>query len=302
MSNEGQQSSFPTASRAYPYETITFLSDLGTTSEHVGVVKAAIREMAPSVVVIDLTHDIAPFDVRGASLALARAVVYLNNGVIIAAVDPGASPSRRLIGIEVAEGRGVFLGPDNGILAPAVAILGGAERAIILDNEELRMLAPGDVFAARDILAPVAAALCNGADLYQVGSPVDPGTLLPGVVPIARDEDGAMACEVLWVDRFGNCQLNVSLEDLESAWGHDVERVRVSFSDVVRNVPVVKGFGDLGTGAVGLVIDSSGLLCLAVERGSATRELPLGEGEQVMLRPATHDEALSTPVDAPRKR
>jgi S-adenosylmethionine hydrolase len=121
-------------------------------------------------------------------------------------------------------------------------------------------------------------------------------------VPIARDEDGAMACEVLWVDRFGNCQLNVSLEDLESAWGHDVERVRVSFSDVVRNVPVVKGFGDLGTGAVGLVIDSSGLLCLAVERGSATRELPLGEGEQVMLRPATHDEALSTPVDAPRKR
>lgn len=288
--------------RAYPYETVTFLSDLGTISEHVGVVKAAIREMAPTVVVIDLTHEIEPFDVRGASLALARAAVYLNNGVIIAAVDPGAGAKRRLIGVEVAEGRGVFLGPDNGVLAPAVAIVGGAERAVILDHQDLRMLAPGDVFAARDILAPVAAALCNGADLYQVGSPVDPGTLLPGVVPIAREEDGGLACEVLWVDRFGNCQLNVGVEDLEALWGSEVNRLRVSFSDVVRNVPIVKGFADLGPGGVGLVVDSAGLLCLAVDRGSASRELSLGEGEQVVLRPGDGDAGVSTPVDAPRMR
>lgn len=288
--------------RAFDYETVTFLSDLGTASEHVGVVKAAIREMAPSVVVIDLTHDIAPFDVRGASLALARSVVYLNNGVIIAAVDPGAGPKRRLIGVEVAQGRGVFLGPDNGLLAPAVAIVGGAERAVVLDQEELQVLAPGDVFAARDILAPVAAALCNGADLYQVGSPVDPGTLLPGVVPIAREENGGLACEVLWVDRFGNCQLNIGVEDLEALWGEGVDRVRVSFSDVVRNVPVVKGFGELGPGGVGLVLDSAGLLCLAVERGSATRELSLGEGEQVMVQPGQSEPGISMPVDAPRLR
>lgn len=283
-------------------DTVTFLSDLGTSSEQVGVVKATIREIAPAAVVVDLTHDIAPFDVRGASLALARAVVYLNEGVIIAAVDPGAGPARRLIGIEAAEGRGIFLGPDNGILAPAVAIVGGAERAVILDRQDLQLISPGEVFAARDILAPVAGALCVGADLFEVGTPVDPGTLLPGVIPIAREEDGGMACEVLWVDRFGNCQINVSVEDLETAWGHAVERARVSFADVVRNVPVVKGFGDLGTGAAGLVIDSAGLLCIAVERGSASRELSLGEGDQVVLRPALHDEGVSTSVDAPRMR
>lgn len=294
--------SFPLAKREFAYETITFLSDLGTSSEQVGVVKATIREMVPSVMVIDLTHEIAPFDVRGASLALARAAVYLNNGVIIAAVDPGAGATRRLIGVEVAQGRGVFLGPDNGILAPAVAIIGGAERAVILDREDLCLLSPGDVFAARDILAPVAAALCNGADLYQVGSPVDPGILLPGVVPIAREEDGGLACEVLWVDRFGNCQLNVGVEDLEALWGTPVQRVRLSFSDVVRNVPVLRGFGDLGPGGVGLVVDSAGLLCVAVDRGSATRELSLGEGEQVILRTAENESEISTPVDAPRVR
>lgn len=304
--------------RVERFDTVTLLTDLGNGSEQAGVVRATIHEIAPDVTVIDLTHDIAPFDVRGGSLALARAAVYLNNGVIIAAVDPGAGPGRRLIGVEVAEGRGIFLGPDNGLLAPAVAITGGAERAVVLDRQDLQLLSPGEVFAARDVLAPVAAALCIGADLFEVGTPVDPGTLLPGVVPIAREENGGLACEVLWVDRFGNCQLNIGPEDLESTWGSGVERLRVTFGDVTRNVPVVRGFSDLGVGGLGLVIDSAGLLCLAVERGSASRDLPLGEGDQVVVHrvpvhpgegpdgdgagTTTMTSKITTSVDAPRKR
>lgn len=291
------------------FDTVTVLSDLGSASEQAGVVRATIHEIAPDATVIDLTHDIAPFDVRGGSLALARAAVYLNNGVIIAAVDPGAGPSRRLIGVEVAEGRGIFLGPDNGLLAPAVAIVGGAERAVILDRQDLHLISPGEVFAARDVLAPVAGALCVGADLFEVGTPVDPSTLLPGVIPIARSENGGLACEVLWVDRFGNCQLNIGPEDLESTFGSDIDRVRVTFGDVTRNVPVVPGFAELGPGGVGLVHDSAGLLCLAVERGSAARELPLGEGDQVLVESSmgvvgstAADPAVSTTVAAPRKR
>lgn len=301
------------------FDTVTLLSDLGNGSEQAGVVRATVHEIAPEATIIDLTHDIAPFDVRGGSLALARAAVYLNNGVIIAAVDPGAGPSRRLVGVEVAEGRGIFLGPDNGLLAPAVAIVGGAERAVILDRQDLQLISPGEVFAARDVLAPVAGALCVGADLYEVGTPVDPSTLIPGVIPIARSENGGLACEVLWVDRFGNCQLNIGPEDLEEAFGPDtdrvpvtrvpVTRVRVTFGDVTRNVPVVPGFAELGPGGVGLVHDSAGLLCLAVERGSAARELPLGEGDQVLVLPSNDvdspigvDPAVTTAVPAPRKR
>lgn len=275
---------------------MTFLSDLGSTSEHVGVVKAILRELAPDVAVIDLVHDLPPFDVRAASLSLARAVAYVNAGVIIVGVDPGAGGDRRLIGVEVGEGAGVFLGPDNGVLAPAVAIAGGAGRAVLLDNEQFHQDAPGSTFAVRDVLAPVAAALCNGADLFEVGTPIDVDTLMPGVIPIHREENGAIVSEVIWVDRFGNCQLNISRDDLEQVWGITVDRVRVTLSgkagggttgnatgNSVRNVAIVGSFAELGQGALGLVVDSAGLLCLAVDRGSASSDLGIGESEQVVL-------------------
>ena len=283
------------------YETVSFISDFGYESEHVGVVKAVLRESAPQVVVIDLTHGISPFDVRGASLSLARAVPYLTEGIVIAAVDPGAGTQRHLVAIEVAGGAGIFIGPDNGLLAPGVALVGGAERAVILDKEEHHLVAPGSTFAARDVFAPIAAMLCNGIDLYEVGTQVDPAALLPGIVPIPRDENGTLECEVIWVDRFGNCQLNVSLEDLETAWNTKVDRVRVSFGENIRNFAISTSFADLGQSATGLVIDSSGLLCLAVDRSSAAKELSLGEGEQVSLQLGGTEPGVSTPISLRNK-
>jgi len=289
-------SSTPVRSTPTAYTTVSFLSDLGLESEHVGVVKAIIRDEAPHVAVIDLTHNITPFDVRAGSLALARAVPYLTEGVVIASVDPGAGGTRRLVGIEVAEGAGVFLGPDNGLLAPAIALVGGAGRAVILDRDEHHLSAPGHTFAARDVLAPIAAALCNGADLFDMGTPVDAGALLPGVVPIPREENGVLSCEVIWVDRFGNCQLNVSLDDLRSVFGPDVARVRTTLGADVRNFEIVVAFDDLGQGAAGLVIDSAGLLCIAVGRASAAVELSIGEGEQVVLAPGDATGPNAVPV------
>ncbi len=278
------------------YDTVSFLSDLGYESEHAGVVKAVLRETAPHVVVIDLTHGIAPFDTRGASLSLARAVPYLTEGIVIAAVDPGASGERRLVAVEVAGGAGIFIGPDNGVLAPGVALAGGAERAVVLDRDDLHLATPGTTFVARDVFAPIAALLANGEDLFDVGTEIDPSLLLPGIVPIPREENGRFECEVLWVDRFGNCQLNVSLDDLETSWAAPVQRVRVSFGDTTRNFVVAQSFAEMGQGAAGLVIDSSGLLCVAVDSGSATEQLGLGEGQQVTLQPGGDEPALSTPV------
>ena len=278
------------------YDTVSFLSDLGYESEHAGVVKAVIRESAPHVVVIDLTHGITPFDTRGASLSLARAVPYLTEGIVIAAVDPGASSERRLVAVEVAGGAGIFIGPDNGVLAPGVALAGGAERAVVLDRDELLLATPGTTFVARDVFAPIAALLANGEDLFDVGTEIDPSLLLPGIVPIPREENGGFECEVLWVDRFGNCQLNVSLDDLETSWAAPVQRVRVLFGDTTRNFVVAQSFAEMGQGAAGLVIDSSGLLCVAVDSGSATEQLGLGEGQQVTLQPGGDEPALSTPV------
>src|SRR6478752_10705328 len=116
------------------YDTVSFLSDWGLADEFVGVVKAVLRDLAPHAVVSDLSHQITPFDVRAGSLALARSISYLPTGVVLAVVDPGVGTSRRAVAVEVAGGEGVLVGPDNGLLGPAVGVLDGAGRAVELTN------------------------------------------------------------------------------------------------------------------------------------------------------------------------
>ena len=183
---------------------IAFASDYGLTDEFVGVCKAVMLGLAPDVRILDVGHEIPAHDVRAGALLLVRSVQYLpDDCIVVAVVDPGVGTSRRLVGVEVAGG--VLLGPDNGLLAPAVAMAGGARAVISLDNPDFHLPAPGPTFAGRDVLAPAAGHLAAGVALSELGSPVDPATLVPGLValPEVRD-DGSIVGEVWWVDRFGN--------------------------------------------------------------------------------------------------
>lgn len=282
------------------YDTISFLSDLGHGDEAVGVVHAVLRDLAPHASVVDLAHSVPPYDVRAGSLALARSIGYLPSGVVIAAVDAGADNGRPHVAIEVAGGEGVLIGPDNGLLAPAVAMAGGAERAVLLQRTDVHLASPGSVLAARDVYAPVAAELCAGVDLADLGDLVEPDTLLPGVVPLPRDaEGGGVTAEVLWVNRVGDCQLNVGVDDL-APWGAgEGARLQVTAGDVVRIAERVVHTGLLGTGSVGLVVDPAGMLALALQRRSAAEELLLAAGDQVVLRPLADGDrgpAVTSPV------
>ena len=195
---------------------IAFASDYGLTDEFVGVCKAVMLGLAPDARILDVSHEIPAHDVRAGALLLVRAVQYLpDDCVVMAVVDPGVGTARRLVGVEV--GGGVLIGPDNGLLAPAVAMAGGARSVVSLDNTEYHLPSPGPTFAGRDILAPAAGHLAAGAQLAELGSPVDPSGLVPGLVslPEVRD-DGAIVAEVWWVDRFGNCQLNVDPDELRA--------------------------------------------------------------------------------------
>ena len=261
------------------YDTITFLTDYGLVDEFVGVVKSVIRSIAPDVAVIDLTHDIEPHDVRGASLTLARSAQYLVPGVVLAVVDPGVGTARRGVAIEVGGGQSVLVGPDNGLLAAAVSMVGGADRAVELTSPAHQLPAPGPTFAGRDVFAPAAAHLANGIDLYELGEPVDPATLLPGLLPITREEDGGLVSEVLWIDRFGNAQLNVDPDEVEG-WG---DRIELRTNDTTRTGVRAESYAGLKTGEIGLVVDSYGLLSVCVDRGSAAAELGLRAGDAVTL-------------------
>jgi S-adenosyl-L-methionine hydrolase (adenosine-forming) len=261
------------------HDTVSLLTDYGLIDEFVGVVKAVIHDIAPHAQTIDLTHNVTPFDVRGGSLALARCVSYLPSGVILAVVDPGVGGTRKSIAIEVAGGEGVFVGPDNGLLAPAVAMAGGAERAVVLTNEEYHLQSHGATFAGRDIFAPVVGHLCNGVDLAELGDLIDSEALLPGMVPLSRIEPEGLVGEVLWVDHFGNCQLNIGPDEIDG-WG---TQVQISFGESQRVATRHHTFADVSTGAVGMVVDSCGMLALVLDQRSAAAELGLGPGDQVTL-------------------
>ena len=225
------------------YDTVSLLTDYGLVDEFVGVVKAVIRDIAPHAHTIDLTHHIAAFDVRAGSLALARCISYIPAGVILAVVDPGVGGSRKSIAIEVADGEAVMVGPDNGLLAPAVAMAGGAGRAVVLTNTEYHLPSHGATFAGRDIFAPVVGHLCNGVDLAELGELIDADALLPGVVPLPRVDGEGLVGEVLWVDRFGNCQLNIGPERGGRLGQLGAGRLR---RVAARSVTMVATFSDVG--------------------------------------------------------
>lgn len=263
---------------------ISLLTDYGLNDEFVGVMKSVLTDMAPHVRITDLTHGVPAFDVRAGSLALARAVQYVPAGIVIAVVDPGVGSSRRAIAVEVAGGRGIFLGPDNGLLASGIAMAGGADRAFELTNVELHLAAPGTTFAGRDVFAPVAAFLANGGALEDVGNEIDTASVMPGLVPVASDETHAtygsgLRCEVTWVDAFGNCQMNVGPDDI----AHFGPVLRLVIGDDVRSARVVSHFADIDGGAIGAVIDSYGMVALAVDRGSAAEALRISAGDAVLV-------------------
>jgi len=261
---------------------VSFLSDYGRTDEFVGVCHAVMLDLVPDLRIVDITHDIPPFDVRAGALTLVRAVQYLPDGVVLAIVDPGVGTDRRCIAAEV-EG-GFLVGPDNGVLAPAVAMLGGPTRVVALENEAYQLPAPGPTFAGRDVMAPAAAYLAGGEPLQEFGPLVDPASLAPGLVPLPReDDDGSIAGEVLWVDRYGNCQLNVAPEQLSERGVEPGGSVRVRVGNEERSARRVHTFADAKPSELVLLVDAYGMCALALDQRSAADELKLRAGRAVTI-------------------
>jgi len=261
---------------------VSFLSDYGYTDEFVGVCHGVMLDITPELQIVDVTHDVPAFDVRAGALALVRAVQYLPDGVVLAVVDPGVGTARRCLAVEV-EG-GFLVGPDNGLLAPAVAMLGGPERIVALDNPEYQLAAPGPTFAGRDVMAPAAAYLAGGLPLEKLGTAVEAAGLAPGLVPLPQEaDDGSIAGEVLWVDRYGNCQLNIAPEQLVERGVAPGGYVGVTIAGRDRRAHWVTAFADAKPSELALLVDSYGMCALALDRRSAAAELELRAGKTVTV-------------------
>jgi len=262
---------------------VSFLSDYGLADEFVGVCKAVVLRAAPTAQIIDITHGIPPYDIRAGALTLARAVQYLPPGVVLAVVDPGVGTDRRAVAVEVETG--FLVGPDNGLLAPAVAMLGGAMRVVSLTNPEYQLEAPGATFAGRDIFAPAAGYLAAGTPLEVLGDHVDPMSLVPGTMPLPRDEDGRAEGEVLWIDRYGNAQLNIDPGDLAALGVEPGGPLEIRCGQDRRTGRWVESYADANQFELAVVVDSYGLVSLTLDRRPAAEELGLRPGSAVTLGP-----------------
>ncbi|HET6866412.1 MAG TPA: SAM-dependent chlorinase/fluorinase [Solirubrobacteraceae bacterium] len=258
---------------------ITFLSDYGLTDAFVGVCHAVIGGVCPDARVIDLSHGVPRGDVRAGALMLSGALPYLPIGVHLAVVDPGVGSERRAVALRTADGR-QFVGPDNGLLSLSFEAGGGVAEAVDIGSSPFALQPTSTTFHGRDIFAPVAARLAGGVALGEVGSPCDPGGVVRLELPRASVEDGVLVAHAVYVDRFGNVQL----DGVGEAFGFTPGQ-SVAISVHGESWPGVYGrtFADAGVGELLVYEDSDRLFAVAVNQGSAAGRLGVSVGDELRI-------------------
>jgi S-adenosyl-L-methionine hydrolase (adenosine-forming) len=267
---------------------ISFLSDFGHDDEFVGVVHGVLARLAPDAVVIDVGHGFPPGNVRAGALALVRAIQYLPEGVCLAVIDPGVGSSRKAIAAHTEWG--YFVGPDNGLLSPAVAMTGGADRIVSIENPEAMIPSPGETFHGRDVFAPAAALLASGeATLDDLGPELSGDEVVPLLLPLTDGDGSKVTGEAWWVDRFGNAQTNISPEDLRALGLSPGETLTMRIGSGIHNLPWARAYSDVAEGEGLIHVDSAGLIAVAVRGGRAddTFNLSLGVAVTLAKRTAT---------------
>jgi len=262
---------------------ISFLSDFGYTDEFVGVVHGVIARIAPPVRVIDLTHGIARGDIHGGAMALTRAIQFMPDGVNLAVVDPGVGTGRKAVAVRTPVG--YFVGPDNGLLAPAVAMVGGADLAVAIEDEAFILPSPGATFHGRDVFAPAAAVLASGeAQIEDLGPQLSPEALMPLLIPLSEPfGDSSIKATVLWVDSFGNAQLNVGPQDLNGIGLKVGDDVSVGREMMDYRVTWGRTYGDAEEGEPIIHVDSHGQIALAVRSGRADDDFDIAVGDGLVI-------------------
>jgi S-adenosylmethionine hydrolase len=262
---------------------ISFLSDFGDVDEFVGVVHGVIARIAPSTRILDITHGIGHGDIHGGAMALTRAVQYMPDGVFLSVVDPGVGTDRKAIAARTPVG--YFVGPDNGLLAPAVAMVGGADLIVSLEEEIFQLPAKGATFAGRDVFGPAAAVLASDqASIEDLGPALDPGSISPLLIPLAEPAgNGAVRGSVLWIDTYGNIQFNVAPDDLSALALAEGDDVLLSFNMEEFRVVWGSTYGDVEEGEAIVHVDSHGQMAVAVRGGRADEDFSFVVGDTVVL-------------------
>jgi S-adenosylmethionine hydrolase len=259
-----------------------FLTDYGPHTEHVGALHAVAAAIAPEVGRIDLAHDVPAGDIRWGAVLVERLVRLMpRDSVTIAVVDPGVGTARRAVALETEWGK-VIVGPDNGLLGLAADRLSPV-RAVEITSEDHMRRPVSATFHGRDIFAPAAAHLANGALLDALGPAVDLTTIERPHLPAPNAFDGQMDALVAGVDRFGNLALWATWEQLMASGFVAGDRIWAISTATRTRGTLGRTFADVPRGGLLAYVDSHGLVSLAVNGGSAEERVQATAGEVIAL-------------------
>jgi S-adenosyl-L-methionine hydrolase (adenosine-forming) len=243
---------------------ITLLTDFGTADGYVGEMKGVLAANAPGCTLVDIAHDVTAHDVEAGRLAVARYWHRFPAGTVhVAIVDPGVGGVRAAIAVE-SEGR-LLVGPDNGILSPAMLHQGA--RCVVLPISS----SASPTFHGRDVFAPAAALLASGVPLDSLGA-LCTEPVIRRTPEATRAADGATNGVVISIDHFGNLVTNL------------ITRRAGVIEIGGTSIAIARTYGDVASGTLIALIGSSGLVEIAVRDGSAADRLGVQRGEWVTLR------------------
>jgi S-adenosylmethionine hydrolase len=258
---------------------ITLLTDFGTQDYFVGAMKGVILSANPAAVIVDITHEVPPQDIRTAAFDLLAIYKDFPSGTIhLAVVDPAVGSNRRPILVECAEQ--IFVGPDNGLFS-WICQREGQFRARHLTNEKFFKYPKSATFHGRDVFAPVAAALSKGVAAEEFGPVIDDAIVLESLTPGTND-DGTLAASIIHIDRFGNCITNLTAEHLTDEVNR---RVRLMVNDRVVT-SIRKYFSEKADDGESLFMipGSAGFIEIAAQNSSAAAILKVRPGQSITLQ------------------
>ena len=257
---------------------ITLTTDYGTNDHLVGTLKGVILKINPDVTIVDITHNVTPFDLLDGALTIGSAYSYFPPKTVhVVVVDPGVGTERRPL--LVSAQNQYFVAPDNGVLS---VIYEREKDALVVRhaNVEHYYLQPvSNTFHGRDIFAPVAAWLTKGWQTPSMGDEISDFKRF--ALPRPKETDGVLKGVVLRADAFGNLITNFRSEDLpESALKDGAIKLQVGTQQVTR---LVDTFARGNNGEAIAYVGSSGYIEIGVNKGSASRTFSLGRGATVSL-------------------
>jgi S-adenosylmethionine hydrolase len=268
------------------HEFITFLSDFGLTDDFVGTCHGVIKMIAPEVEIIDITHGIRRHDIMQGAVVLGNSISYLPESVILAVVDPGVGGQRKPVAIRTTTGR-LLVGPDNGLLSLAAKALGGPESAVELACSTYSLPEVCKTFEGRDLFSPAAAHLASGVPLEKLGAPVPVAELERFELPEPVFEPPEVTATVIYTDRFGNVQLNLSREQLEQTGATVGGMLEVRLGEEKWKVPFRQSFADVDPEELLVYEDSYRKISFSVNQGDAAQVFQIIPGNLLVFRAIT---------------